>query len=148
MATVPVLGGFGTSNNPFAIGYVDLNGVSIPIISNATAAANNGDLSALDSVSGLSTEPGADTAMLGNDAYNAASDFVSGGVPVQFVIGGSQIDVPTGFPNAGGSGTSSGAAATLPGASNAQGGVSDAAAAGGVLLTILVLGVLVWLLLE
>ena len=147
MATVPVLGGFGTANNPFAIGYVDLNGVSIPIIPNATAAANNGDLSALDSVSGLSTEPGADAAMLGNDAYNAASDFVSGGVPVQFVSG-SQIDVPTGFPNAGGSGTSAGSVAALPGASNAQGGVSDAAAAGGVLLTILVLGVLVWLLLE
>lgn len=84
MSSIPLAGGLGYSANPYAVGYVDLAGVTVPIINNATAAFNNGDLSSLDQVTGLPTEAGADQTMLSSDAYNAGSDFSPGGVPVQF----------------------------------------------------------------
>ena len=139
MSSIPLAGGLGTSANPYAVGYVDLNGFTMPIINNATAAFNNGDLSSLDLVTGLPTEAGANQAMLSSDAYNATSDYSPGGVPVQFI---NQAPPESGA----GSTTPPSGAGTVPSTSTGTGqGVTPPTVAGssgndkGVLLILLAL---------
>lgn len=145
MSSIPLAGGLGYSANPYAVGYVDLAGVTVPIINNATAAFNNGDLSSLDQVTGLPTEAGADQAMLSSDVYNAGSDFSPGGVPVQFqnqappesgVSGTSPTSPPAGQGTAPSASTNAGQGITPPPPASAPPGNDK-----GVLLILLALAI-------